>query len=162
MNNRRDYYGVILFTKKTKTKFFVLKTIGVIFNNFLFYKTLFNHGGNLNHGVFTCQEDGLYKFQAYALTKTNAKLFLEVLKNNDVVASLWGHTPGDYASAGNAVVLQLSAGDVVKVVTRASHEMALYGQQGQIYTTFSGVQLDSPNTSTSITYLKNENATLDE
>lgn len=60
-----------------------------------------------------------------------------------VVATLWGYTSGDYAAAGNAVVLKLAAGDTVKVLSRESRSVNLYGTGSEIYTTFTGVQLGS-------------------
>lgn len=63
------------------------------------------------------------------------------------MASLWAHTSSSNAAAGNAVVLELSKGDEVKVMTRSSYNVSIYGAPGQIYTTFSGVQLDSSVTS---------------
>jgi hypothetical protein len=109
---------------------------------FFFLKVLTNsNGALLNNGVFTCPESGLYKFQAYSVTKGDKKLFLEVFKNNVLVASLWAHSAN--AAAGNAVVLELPKGHEVKVMTRSSYNVSIYGAPDQIYTTFSGVQLDS-------------------
>lgn len=84
---------------------------------------------------------GLYKFQVYSLTKSNTKLFLELKLNNVVVATLWGYTVGDYAAAGNAVILQLEEGDTVWVQTRDDVAVDLYGTSEEIYTTFTGLQL---------------------
>jgi hypothetical protein len=95
----------------------------------------------LNAGEFTCTENGLYKFQVYSLTKSDSSLFLEIYVNNKLLASLWGHTKGDYASAGNAVITSLVVGDVVSVKTRSQHAVNIYGKSGQIYTTFTGVQI---------------------
>ncbi|XP_053378610.1 uncharacterized protein LOC128548191 [Mercenaria mercenaria] len=98
---------------------------------------------NLNSGVFTCTEDGMYKFQVYSLTKSNSNLFLELYVNSKLVASLWGHTPGDYAAAGNAVILSLKSGDVVEVMSRSQYAVNIFGTPNQIYTTFIGIQLGS-------------------
>lgn len=102
-----------------------------------------HHEAHLNAGEFTCTENGLYKFQVYSLTKSDSSLFLEIYVNNKLLASLWGHTKGDYASAGNAVITSLVVGDVVSVKTRSQHAVNIYGKSGQIYTTFTGVQIDT-------------------
>ncbi|XP_060608125.1 uncharacterized protein LOC132760217 [Ruditapes philippinarum] len=108
------------------------------------YKVITNHHqANVNAGEFTCTENGLYKFQVYSLTKSNSSLFLELYVNNKLLASLWGHTTGDYASAGNAVITSLVEGDVVSVKTRSQRAVNIFGKAGQIYTTFTGVQLGS-------------------
>jgi hypothetical protein len=79
----------------------------------------------------------------YALTKSNTNVFLELYQNDVLVASLWGHTPNDYAAAGNAVVLPLEVGDVVKVMSRSQYDVSVYGTPNEVYTTFTGVQLGS-------------------
>ncbi|XP_060608068.1 uncharacterized protein LOC132760165 [Ruditapes philippinarum] len=105
---------------------------------------ILNHAqAQLNNGVFTCSQDGLYKFQVYSLTKTDSNLFLELYVNDKLVATLWAHTPGDYAAAGNAVILALMNGDFVKVITRSQYSINMYGTPDEIYTTFTGVQLGS-------------------
>ncbi|XP_060578092.1 EMILIN-2-like [Ruditapes philippinarum] len=76
-------------------------------------------------------------------TKSDSSLFLEIYVNNQLLASLWGHTKGVYASAGNAVITSLVDGDVVSVKTRSQHAVNIYGKSGQIYTAFTGVQIDT-------------------
>lgn len=106
-----------------------------------------SHGSpNLNSGVFVCTKEGLYKFQVYALTKSDSNLYLELYHNNALVASLWGHTPGDFAAAGNAVILPLKTGDTVEVKVKTDYEVHIYGTRDEIYTTFTGVQLGSLQT----------------
>ena len=94
-------------------------------------------------GQFICARPGLYKFQVYSLSRSDANLYLELYQNGDLVASLWAHTHNDYAAAGNAVILNLNEGDTVQVKTRSQNAVDLYGTAGQVYTTFSGVQLKS-------------------
>jgi len=95
----------------------------------------------LNSGVFACTEQGVYKFQIYSLTKTDTQLFLELVHNGAVVASLWGYTTADYAAAGNAVILTLAEGDNVWVETLDNLPVDLYGATDEIYTTFTGVKM---------------------
>ena len=70
---------------------------------------------SLASSVFTCTQPGLYKFQAYSLTRTDKSLYLDMYQNDVIVASLWARTPHDYAAAGNAVILDLATGDTVQV-----------------------------------------------
>jgi len=91
--------------------------------------------------VFECTESGIYKFQVYSLTQTNTQLFLQLVRDGFVVATLWGYTSGDYAAAGNAVIIQLSEEDRVWVETRDNIPVDLYGASDEIYTTFTGVKL---------------------
>jgi hypothetical protein len=115
------------------------------------FKVILNHAqAQLNNGVFTCSQDGLYKFQVYSLTKTDSNLFLELYVNDKLVATLWAHTPGEYAAAGNAVILALMNGDFVKVMTRSQYSINMYGTPDEIYTTFTGVQLGSLELSKSL------------
>lgn len=97
----------------------------------------------LNSGVFTCVVPGLYKFQVYSLTRSDTLLFLELYHNDAVVATLWGYTSGTYAAAGNAVALNLAAGDTVKVMSRENRMVSLYGTGDEVYTTLTGVELGS-------------------
>jgi hypothetical protein len=55
------------------------------------------------------------------------------------VDSLYSHTPGHYATAGNAAVLDLDIGDVVFV--KAHNDVDLYGTSNEIYCTFTGYLL---------------------
>lgn len=42
-----------------------------------------------------------------------------------------------------SVITSLVVGDVVSVKTRSQHAVNIYGKSGQIYTTFTGVQIDT-------------------
>lgn len=50
--------------------------------------------------------------------------------------SLYDHTPGYYAAAGNAAIIEMDAGDVVHVTSHA--QSSLFGKQNEVYCTFSG------------------------
>lgn len=123
--------SIVLYVPNTLTRYAIIQEIGKF------------GSADLISGVFTCAVPGLYKFQVYSLTKSNTKLFLELKLNNVVVATLWGYTVGDYAAAGNAVILQLEEGDTVWVQTRDDVAVDLYGTSEEIYTTFTGLQLSS-------------------
>ncbi|KAL3861121.1 hypothetical protein ACJMK2_007190 [Sinanodonta woodiana] len=94
-------------------------------------------------GRFICPAEGIYKFQVYSLTHSDKRIWLELYLNQDLVASLYGHTPNDFADAGNAVILHLNRGDVVSVKSHNQYDVTLFGTPNEIYTTFSGVQIVS-------------------
>ena len=63
------------------------------------------------------------------------------------IDSLYSHNPANYATGGNAAVLQLDAGDVVYVRARVANDNALYGRGDEVYCTFSGYLIrESANT----------------
>ncbi|KAL3854209.1 hypothetical protein ACJMK2_013487 [Sinanodonta woodiana] len=95
----------------------------------------------LSSGVFTCPVDGVYKFQVYSLTASDKRLWLELYKNEELVASVYGYTPDNYAAAANAAILFLKEGDEIFVKTRNEYDVMVFGTPDQIYTTFSGVRL---------------------
>lgn len=55
-----------------------------------------------------------FSLQFHTLAHQDKSTWLELYKNSDYIASVFGHTANDYASAGNSVVLQLANGDQVK------------------------------------------------
>ena len=97
--------------------------------------------GQLTSGNFICYTAGIYKFQVYALTKNDTKVWLEFYKNNDMVVSVYAHTIKDYADTGNSVILELEIGDTVYVKTRDQYNVVVYGAPDEIYSTFTGVYL---------------------
>ena len=97
--------------------------------------------GKLTSGRFVCRVAGVYKFQVYTLTKTDAKIWLELYKNNDLVVSVWGHTQGDYADSGNAAIVELTEGDTVYVQSRDQYDVSLFGASDEIYTTMTATYL---------------------
>merc|ERR1712244_217980 len=67
------------------------------------YDTIFtNVGGgyNSNTGTFTCPRAGLYVFQFHALSHSNSNVWLELHKNFQYVASIYGTFSG-YLISGN-------------------------------------------------------------
>ncbi|KAK3083518.1 hypothetical protein FSP39_024580 [Pinctada imbricata] len=88
----------------------------------------------------------------YSLTRSDGELWLELMKNNELVASIYAYTYADYADAGNAAVLKLQKGDTVYVKAHDDYDNSLYGEASQIYTTLTGElvfpdakELDSAN-----------------
>jgi len=77
--------------------------------------------------------------------------------NGKLVASSYGYSTGTYADSGNSAMLHLTTGDRVYIKAHDDYDNALYGAPDQIYTTFTGVLLDSGSYGTlvSITLLIN-------
>ncbi|XP_060080346.1 uncharacterized protein LOC132559737 [Ylistrum balloti] len=97
------------------------------------------------NGVFTANTAGLYAFHFYSLTKVNTELWLEIMLNGNLVASAYAHSSGTggYADAGNSVILELSRGDMVYIKAHDQYQNIMFGTRDQIYTTFTGVMIDS-------------------
>ena len=123
------------------------QTSGLTFtagDNVPFDKVLANIGASLDsHGVFTCVTPGLYAFHFYSLAKLNQEMWLDLYKNNMSIGAAYGYTNGSYGDAGNSAIVNLVAGDIVYVKAHDQFNNALYGAADQVYTTFTGVLLDS-------------------
>nr|AST51799.1 C1qDC6 [Sinohyriopsis cumingii] len=103
-------------------------------------------------GVFKCPAEGVYKFQVYSLTTSGKRIWLELYRNEELVASMYGYTPDNYAAAGNAVILFLTEGDAIFVKTRDQYDVMLFGTPDEIYTTFSGVRMPNSGVAASNGY----------
>ena len=75
---------------------------------------------------------------AYLIIPTIVSSFQPYTIYSRYVDSMYSHNPTNYASGGNAAVLQLDAGDAVYVKTRVGKTNSLYGRGSSIYSTFSG------------------------
>ena len=91
-------------------------------------------GYDTKTGLFTCRSPGFYHFGLSAMTKGTfrLRLFLNDRKDFSVYA-----THSD-SGATNSGILELSQGDVVRVVSEQSAFSHLSSSDGSIYTTFSG------------------------
>ena len=72
-------------------------------------------------------------------------MFLDLYKNDQYINSAYGQAPHTWADAGNSAILDLQAGDRVRVKSRQGETVVLYGLPDEIYCTFSGVLLTSQN-----------------
>lgn len=68
-----------------------------------------------------------------------------MMKNDQLIASIFAYTVGDYADAGNAVIVHLNTGDKVYVKAHNNYVHTLYGRTNQIYNTFTGELLFADN-----------------
>ncbi|XP_061179366.1 uncharacterized protein LOC133187991 [Saccostrea echinata] len=68
-----------------------------------------------------------------------------MMKNDQLIASIFGHTINDYADAGNAAIVHLNTGDKVYVKAHDNYNHALFGKIDQIYTTLTGELLFADN-----------------
>ncbi|XP_069108630.1 complement C1q tumor necrosis factor-related protein 4-like [Argopecten irradians] len=98
-----------------------------------------------DNGVFHATQQGLYAFHFYSLTRLNTELWMELYKNTELICSAYAHTPSQagYADAGNSALLYLNPGDTVYVKAHDAYDTTLYGVPDEIYSTFTGVLLDS-------------------
>ena len=94
-------------------------------------------------GIFKCVTAGLYAFHFNALTDSNTTLWLDIYKNNNSVGTAYAHANASYADAGNSVILYLNVNDQIMVRTHGNFANSLYGAPDQIYSTFTGILLDS-------------------
>ena len=59
----------------------------------LFNKAISSIGSNFNQNKeFVCQTPGLYVFSFYGLTRSDSEIWLELMKNEELVASIYGYT----------------------------------------------------------------------
>uniref|UniRef100_A0A194AMF8 Putative complement C1q tumor necrosis factor-related protein 4-like protein n=1 Tax=Pinctada fucata TaxID=50426 RepID=A0A194AMF8_PINFU len=140
---------IVGFTLGQTSHLHITKGDKIVYN-----KNITEIGANVDPttGVFTCQIPGVYVFSMYSLTRSDGELWLELMKNNELVASIYAYTYADYADAGNAAVLKLQKGDTVYVKAHDDYDNSLYGEASQIYTTLTGElvfpdakELDSAN-----------------
>ena len=75
----------------------------------------------------------------YSLARQNKELWQGLFHNSQYVCSIYGQTDQEFADAGNTVLLHLKENDQITI--RAQRNNSLYGDEDQIYSTFSGTQL---------------------
>ncbi|KAK3093600.1 hypothetical protein FSP39_017952 [Pinctada imbricata] len=125
------------FTKGQTSHLHLLQGEIINFNKNI---TIINSAFDTN-GAFICQQPGIYSFNMFSLTMSDVNVWLELFKNDQIVASLFGNTPHDYADAGNSVILHLNAEDRIDVRAHSNYTTHLFGTTDQVYTTFTGVLL---------------------
>lgn len=129
------------FTKGQTTNLHLTKGEKIPFN-----KRITEFGATFDaDGAFVCQTPGLYAFTFYGLTEQNWELWLEMMKNDQLIASIYAYTYADYADAGNAAILHLNVGDKVYLKAHDDYDQTLFGQGDQVYTTFTGELLFADN-----------------
>ncbi|XP_033730067.1 caprin-2-like [Pecten maximus] len=93
---------------------------------------------NVHTGVFTAEAKGVYVFTIYAHTYTYTKACtLNIIHNNETIASSYSYDRYGLPTFGNTVVVQLNRKDVVHVGIKPSSQCYLSGK----YSTFSGFLL---------------------
>lgn len=88
-------------------------------------------------GRFTAPADGVYQFNVIISAQGRQKAAVMVLKNGEMVATVWAESIPYWSTASNVAVLSLDRGDQVwlLLLSRASY------LHGYMYTTFSGAIL---------------------
>ncbi|KAJ8319976.1 hypothetical protein KUTeg_001563 [Tegillarca granosa] len=105
-----------------------------------FNKEITNFGATFDStNAFVCSVAGLYAFHFHALTRSGSEIWLEIFKNGQYLASEYASTTGDYAGAGQGILLHLVEGDRVYVKAHDNYDNAIYGAGDEDYSTFTGV-----------------------
>jgi hypothetical protein len=88
-------------------------------------------------GRFTAPFDGVYQFNVIVSAQGRQKAAVMVLKNGEMVATVWAESIPYWSTASNVAILSLDRGDQVwlLLLSRASY------LHGYMYTTFSGTIL---------------------
>ncbi|XP_064643436.1 C1q-related factor-like isoform X3 [Lineus longissimus] len=101
-----------------------------------FDKVMTNVGGayDAKSGKFTAPVNGTYTFTVVVAAQGRQKAAVKLIRNNDMIATVWAESIPYWASASNTAVLHLKKGDQVwlQVLQRASY------LHGYMYSTFSG------------------------
>ncbi|XP_045179177.2 C1q-related factor-like [Mercenaria mercenaria] len=101
-----------------------------------------HNGYSTYTGVFTCPVAGLYVFHFHAYSSNkDSVMWLDLLHNDNIMVSVSGYN--SHTVSSQTVMLKLRKGDRVQIQSRESQEFALFGIQGQIYSTFTGFILHS-------------------
>ncbi|XP_060602559.1 uncharacterized protein LOC132755684 [Ruditapes philippinarum] len=103
---------------------------------FVNYKTSYN----ISTGHFVAPASGLYEFNYHGRTIRDSGIKLRLMQNQKYINSIYNVIPGHHATAGNAAVLELNGGDVVRIESQG-FKNKLYGDPSEIYCTFSGYLL---------------------
>ncbi|XP_062579465.1 complement C1q-like protein 2, partial [Saccostrea cucullata] len=129
------------FTKGQTTHLHLTKGEKIPFN-----KRITEIGAHFDsEGSFICQTPGLYAFTFHGLTANNWGLWVEMMKNDELIASIYAYTHNGYADAGNTAILHLNVGDKVYLKGHQGSNQTMYGSADQIYTTFTGELLHPDN-----------------
>jgi hypothetical protein len=91
-------------------------------------------GYDMETGKFTAPVDGVYQFNIIISAQGRQKAAVMVLKNGEMVTTVWAESVPSWATSSNVAVLSLSKGDRVwlTLLSRASY------LHGYMYSTFSG------------------------
>jgi len=126
---------VVAFTKGQTSHLHLAQGETVPFN-----KEITNFGATFDStNAFVCNVAGLYAFHFHALTRSGSEIWLEIFKNGNYIASEYASTTGDYAGAGQGLLLHLTEGDRVYVKAHDNYDNAIYGAGDEDYSTFTGV-----------------------
>nr|AGI44588.1 C1q domain containing protein [Azumapecten farreri] len=98
-------------------------------------------GYNFTSHDFIAPENGYYIFHLHALALADKEVYLELFKNGGYVLSVYAYTPNEWGDAGNTVILYLQQNDDITVKANPQYDVELFGDQAQVYCTFSGALL---------------------
>lgn len=116
------------------------------YQNITFDKVFINYGNafNMTSGLFIPPVTGVYLFNYHFRGIYPEKpIYLQFLQNKRIVGGLYSEASGLHSTVGNAVVLNLSGGDVLRFKSIGNN--SLYGHPSEIHCIFSGYLLHSVN-----------------
>ncbi|OWF45156.1 Complement C1q-like protein 4 [Mizuhopecten yessoensis] len=105
-------------------------------------KVFTNIGGgyDVTTGNFKAPKGGVYAFTIHGYdANTDKAMWIELKKNTELLVSISGYN--SHSSAGNSVIVYLSAGETVYVQARPNQSFSLFGKIDQVYATFSGYMI---------------------
>ncbi|XP_025076807.1 protocadherin Fat 4-like [Pomacea canaliculata] len=108
------------------------------------YDTVFiNDGSGYSNktGTFTCPQTGEFMFEVHTFAPRNSSVWLTLYHKFIRVRTLEVHAEEDSKADSMTVVLQLTKGDVVYVMSTPGHSSQLFGAPDTIWNTFSGYLL---------------------
>ncbi|KAK3083382.1 hypothetical protein FSP39_021191, partial [Pinctada imbricata] len=99
-------------------------------------------GYNPRTGEFIAPTAGVYVFHlhAYDMNKDKA-MWLEAVRNTQLMVSISGYD--SHATAGNTVMAQMNRGDKFFIRARAGQQFSLFGQDDEVYATFTGYKVSN-------------------
>nr|ADD17343.1 C1q domain-containing protein 1 [Argopecten irradians] len=118
-----------------------------------FDKVFTNIGGgyDLTSGQFKAPKSGIYAFTIHGYdANVDKAMWIELKKNSELLVSISGYD--SHSSAGNSVIVYLSAGENVYVQARPNQSFSLFGKADQVYATFSGYMIGEMDRSQSDSY----------
>nr|ABS50435.1 C1q domain-containing protein [Azumapecten farreri] len=108
-------------------------------------------GYDLSSGNFKAPKGGVYAFTIHGYdANTDKAMWIELKKNDELLVSISGYN--SHSSAGNSVIIYLSAGENVHVQARPNQSFSLFGKVDQVYATFSGYMIGEMDRSQSDSY----------
>ncbi|XP_060602560.1 uncharacterized protein LOC132755685 [Ruditapes philippinarum] len=96
---------------------------------------------DVKSSIFTTPLAGIYIFHFYGLSMQHEELWHDMFVNEEYICSARSKTNYEWSSTGNTVILHLRSKDNVTIKAHVDTDSYLFGNDNQIFTSFSGVQI---------------------